>query len=97
MSILYREVRFVLKMKNTNKLMSTGCVSYFLVMPPHEWSDLSGHCGVNMVVWLFVCLLAQIQNFENFIEYQKFQNENMFQSIQCNFDFFTPEPPLHHI
>ena len=64
-----------------------------LVEPPHKRSNLSGHCDVRMLVWLF----AQIQNFENFIRSQKFQNQNVFQVILSNFDLLTlgaaPPPP----
>ena len=56
--------------------MGTVVVSVFLVAPPHEGSDLSGHCGVCTVGWLVGCVLTQTQNFENFIRFQKFQNQN---------------------
>ena len=45
-----------------------------------------------MFACLLACLLAQIQNFENFKGSQKFQNENIFRRILSNFDFFTPDP-----
>ena len=59
--------------------------------PPHERSVLTGHCGVCMAVRL----LAQMQNFENFIRSQKFQSENIFQTFLSNFDFLTTPYPLN--
>ena len=40
------------------------------------------------------CLVCDhLQNFKNFIRFQKFQNHNVFQAILDNFDFWTPDPP----
>ena len=45
----------------------------------NERSDLSGHYGVyglRLYGWLVAC--SHLQNFENFIGFQKFQNKNVY-------------------
>ena len=51
---------------------------------------------VCMLGWLIGWLLAHTLNFKNFIGSQRFQNENMFQTILSNFDFQIPDPHHHH-
>ena len=65
---------------------------YFLVALSQERSDLTGHCAVH---WLTVCVwtVAKNSNFQNFIEFQKFQTKFVFQAILSNFDFWTSPPP----
>ena len=70
----------------------------------HERSDLFGHYGVCMYVCVCVCACMHVcvcvttpphPTPQNFITSQKFQNEDMFQTILSNFFGGTPPPPPH--
>ena len=57
--------------------------------------SISSHCGVCTLVWLVGCIVGSLwplMKFQKFIRFQKFQNQNVFQAILSNFDFWTPTP-----
>ena len=45
-------------------------------------------------VWLLVvgCLCVDSLKIENFMRFRKFQDQNVFQNILSNIDFFIPAP-----
>ena len=68
---------------------------YFSVTPSQERSNLTDHCGVCPSIWLVgqsvVCPSVDsynISNFQTFVRFQKFQNQNVFQAILSNSDFW---------
>ena len=57
--------------------------------------DLTGPYVVRSVGWLWT--LTQNFKFQNFIEFQKFWNQNVFEDILSKFGFCTPPPNHTHI
>ena len=68
-----------------------ACVIFSLAGSTSGATYLVTMVSVGMDGWMYGCLLAALlahtHNFKNFIRSQKFQNENMFQTILSNFDF----------
>ena len=53
---------------------------------------MSGATYLVTVVYVWLCVVL-LQNLENFIGSQKFQNKNMLKAILRNLNFFSPDPP----
>ena len=68
----------------------------FLVAPPHERSDLFGHCGVCMVLlacllpWLCVKLTHKMLKISSDLKNSKIGT--FFAPFRTTFDFLTPDP-----